>query len=64
MGKAAKKEIKKRHYRVRMIKESDPETWHVDFMWARSAREAKQIVREKCRKTGERILKLAAGAMG
>jgi hypothetical protein len=64
MEKTGKQVIKKRHYRVRMVKKSDPEAWYVDFIWAKSAREAKQIVRERSRKTGEKILKIVAGAMG
>ncbi|NIQ38873.1 MAG: hypothetical protein GTN81_09810 [Proteobacteria bacterium] len=53
----------KKRYRVFMIKEDDPKTRYIDFVWATSASEAEQIIENKKGKTGEKILKIRATAI-
>ena len=63
MKQELKNIVRKRRYKVRFIKEGERKIRYLDYVWARSAREAKQIVMAK-RRTEEKILKVRAGALG
>lgn len=63
MKMAAKSKARKKRYKVRVIKDGEPKTRHINYVWATSAREAEQIIRDKKREIGEKILKVKAGAL-
>jgi hypothetical protein len=52
----------KKRYKVFMIKENDPKTRYIDFVWAKSASEAEQIIGNDKGKIREKILKIRAKA--
>ena len=56
-------QVKKRRYKVHIVKEAEREIQYIDFVWARSTKEAERIVRNKKRRSGEKILKIKAGAL-
>lgn len=64
MKMTAKNEAKKKRYKVRIVREGERKIRHIDYVWARSAREAEQMIKDKKGKIGEKILKVKAGALG
>jgi hypothetical protein len=56
-------QVKKRRYKVHIVKEGESKTHYIDFVWARSTKEAERIVRDKKRRSGEKVLKIEAGAL-
>ena len=64
MGEGVKNRPRKRLYKIRMIKEGDLKTRYLNYVWARSAREAREIVKAKKRGSGQKVLEIAAGAVG
>ena len=54
----------RRLYKVRLTKEGDLKTRYLNYIWARSASEARQIVRDRKRRAGEKVIEIAAGAVG
>lgn len=63
MQEAGKSQTRKRMYKVHIVKEGEPKIHHIDYVWAASARQAEQIVKDKKRKIGEKIRKVKAGAL-
>jgi predicted nicotinamide N-methyase len=64
MKDAVKSRPTRKLYKVRMTKEGDLKTRYLNYIWARSAREARQIVRDRKRRAGEKVIEIAAGAVG
>jgi hypothetical protein len=64
MKAAVKNKPTKRKYKVFFLIEGDPKVKHLDYVWAESAREAEEIVRNKTRKGDGKIIKVKAGALG
>jgi hypothetical protein len=64
MKAAVKNEPRKRKYKVFFLREGDPRVKHLDYVWAESAREAEEIVRNKARKGDGKIIKVKAGGLG
>ncbi len=63
MEVATKNQERKRRYKVCFIKKGETKTRHLEYVWARSATEAEQIIMEKRKKLGEGIIKIKAGAL-
>ena len=53
---------KKRRYKVSFRRKGEPKVKHIDFIWATSAREAKQIIRAR-QKDDEKFRRVRAGAL-
>jgi len=64
MGELVKNRPRKRLYKIWITKEGDRKTRHINYVWARSAREAQEITKAQKRKTGEKVLEIRAGAVG
>lgn len=56
-------EARKRHYKVRIVREGDRKVRYIEYVWARSAREAEQIIRNQTRKGDKKIVKVKAGVL-
>ena len=64
MKAAVKNEPTRRKYKVFFLIEGDPKVKHLDYVWAESAREAEEIVRNQTRKGDKKIIKVKAGGLG
>ena len=64
MKDAAKDRPKRRLYKVRLTKEGDLKTRYLNYIWATSAREARQIARDRKRRSGEKVIEVGAAAIG
>ena len=54
----------RRLYKVRLTKEGDLKTRYLNYIWATSAREARQIARDRKRRSGEKVIEIGAGVVG
>jgi predicted nicotinamide N-methyase len=64
MKDAVKSGPTRRLYKVRLTKEGDRKTRYLNYIWASSASEARQLARDRKRRAGEKVIDIGAGAVG